>query len=1131
MRQESQVPPAQKQYYEELFTLADRDQDGVIGLNDAAFFRKSMLPNEILRDIWQLSDLNNGYLNIDDFFVALKLISLAQMGAPISIDSIKAIPVVPPPKLQDIQPLKFDWIIQSNEKQQYIDLFNKNDDDNDGYITGQQAIPIFSTSGLPSKILSHIWNLSDLGGDQKLDCQEFIIATFLIKSVLKGYELPSRLPESLQQSSHCNAGGSVPSPKIPEWLVPPAERIIYEDIFNKNQQNQYVSGHQAKIIFEKSGLSNQDLKLIWDLSDYNQEQILDKHKFVIAMYLISQKKKGKELPNALPPILMESAKSSFNLSSPPTTSSNSVSSDSKYNINLSEIVGNTTPTSPPPSLPNHPSSSSITNSGNILSPSIQSSLPGSLTRNDSSASFDSKTGSIGSSSNPNSYIAPPPKAGLTRMNSFTSPPQQSTSVIQPSPPSTVSNNNNNSGSVQNTSNFTSSSSFTSIPASVATPIVQQQSPITPVPTTATSSSSSSSGVVQPQPSANISQLFGNIERVKQELAEKEKQRLESQARLEEEAKLQAEYEAQLENELTTLDQLNLEIQINQEKLTEKKAQTAQVKEYISNTRVDVKAAKAQLEQLKALFVEKTEQYDEQHELFNMLQSDLKEKQIELEKYQKEIQLLSISIDSIKQARADTKSELNNTSKQVNDTKSEVKKLDQEYKQLKSSSTTVLPSASVTSTTTAAKSDDNIFISNNNNTTTSTTNNNNNSISEWDFFSNPKSTSLPTSPFDNNTTTTTATATATTTLTSSSNNLFNNNGGGSKPSTPVKSTNPLASSNSSVKSTGKPSFSADLFNTPFGQNMTAGSRLSTNTEGEVIEKITQNFSEQFSFDSSFGGSGSGSNKQADPFSSGGGGGGSESSANPFGEESISISSNKDGFSETLSEAHTLFDKDPLFETNDAFQSSKDPFGQIVFSNTFSTKDSFGSSSFGSSSFKSNSNTILSGNNNNNISSNGSKSIDNNDNSNNNDNSTTIDSTTTTEPTTTVNNNDDGFNGFDNHNGFNDSTPFGSSATPFDFAQQQTSAPSTNDDFFGSFGNQFLSNKTNESNTSPFPNTFSFENFGNDNDNHFTTTAPTTTTTESNNIINNNNNDDEDAFKKFESFGNTPSPFDDDFVSPQ
>ncbi|KAF2070368.1 hypothetical protein CYY_008311 [Polysphondylium violaceum] len=1110
MRQESQVPPAQRQYYEELFTVADRDQDGVIGLNDAAFFRKSMLPNEILRDIWQLSDLNNGYLSMDDFFVALKLISLAQMGAPISIDSIKAIPVVPPPKLQDIQPLKFDWIIPSNEKQQYIDLFNKNDEDNDGYITGQQAIPIFSTSGLPSKILSHIWSISDLGGDQKLDCQEFIIATFLIKSVLKGYELPSRLPESLLQSSHCSAGGSVPSPKIPEWLVPPAERIIYEDIFNKNQQNQYVSGQQAKVIFEKSGLSNQDLKLIWDLSDYNQEQILDKHKFVIAMYLISQKKKGKELPATLPAILLESSKASFNLSSPTTNSSNADTGVGKYNINLSEIVG--TNISSPPSLPTHqsftsPSSSqqqqpgslpthqSFTsavsptqqsNLGGILSPNASSSLPttapssGSITRNDSSASFDKS-----------SFILPPPKAGLTRMNSFTSPqslvnqsPQSS--VIQPSPPSTVSNVNftTTTAPTSNSASVSSSSSFTSTS--------------TPAPT--------------PASNTNISQLFGNIERVKQELAEKEKQRLESQARLEEEAKLQTEYEAQLELELTTLDQLNSEIEINKNQLAEKKLQTAQIKETIASTRVDVKSAKSQLEQLKALFVEKTEQYDEQHELFNMLQSDLKEKQIELEKYQKEIQLLSISIDSIKQARLDTKSELNNSTKLVNDSKSEIKRLDQELKQLKtsSSSTIVNHNNNISSTPSTTKSDENIF--------TSTSNNNNNNAginSEWDFFSNPKSTSLPTSPFDNQpflpTTTTTTTAPAAAVI---NNNISSTGSNGSKPSTPVKSTNPLASSSSSVKSTGKPSFSADLFNTPFGQTMTAGSRLSTNTEGEVIEKITQNFSEQFSFDSSFG---------KDPF-------GSESSANPFGEESISVSSNKDGLSETLSEAHTLFEKDPLFETNDAFQFSKDPFGQIVFSNTFSTKDSFGS--FDSSSFKSNSNNILTNNNSNSnsITSPATATVA----------VTSTTTTTETQTTTTTTNTDNNNNpvnndGFDSFDGFSNSDSFGQTiattnntkATPFDFNGndsfgQTTTTTTTNEDFFGSFGkfdnNQFLSNKTNDANTSSssFPNTFAFDSFGNDNVNVETTD-------------NNNNNEDPDAFKKFESFGSAPSPFDDDFVA--
>eukprot|EP01133_Synstelium_polycarpum_P000161 gene161-191_t len=334
------VPPAQKTYYDELFALADGDHDGVIGINDASFFRKSSLPDESLREIWQLSDVKNGVLELEDFFVALKLISLAQMGAPISLDSIRAMPVVPPPKLQDVAPLKCDWTVPQSEKNNYIEIFNKNDEDSDGYINGVQAKTLFSSSGLPIKILGHIWYLADMNGDQKLDCQEFIIATFLIRSVLKGYDLPGKLPEPLISSSHYIGSAGVPSPKVPEWLIPPAERIIYEDIFNKNQQGGFISGGQARVLFEKSGLVVQDLKVIWDLADYNQEQRLDKQKFVIAMFLISQRKKKKELPTTLPAVLLESSKSSFHPQSPPSVDiqqHNEATKSGKYNIDLDDI--------------------------------------------------------------------------------------------------------------------------------------------------------------------------------------------------------------------------------------------------------------------------------------------------------------------------------------------------------------------------------------------------------------------------------------------------------------------------------------------------------------------------------------------------------------------------------------------------------------------------------------------------------------------------------------------------------------------------------------------------------------------------------------------------------------------------
>ncbi|XP_071476226.1 intersectin-1-like, partial [Diadema antillarum] len=65
----------------------------------------------------------------------------------------------------------------------------------------------FLQSGLPQQVLGHIWTLSDMNADGKLDKLEFSIAMFLIKKKLSGVELPRALPQSLKQTPAPAMGG------------------------------------------------------------------------------------------------------------------------------------------------------------------------------------------------------------------------------------------------------------------------------------------------------------------------------------------------------------------------------------------------------------------------------------------------------------------------------------------------------------------------------------------------------------------------------------------------------------------------------------------------------------------------------------------------------------------------------------------------------------------------------------------------------------------------------------------------------------------------------------------------------------------------------------------------------------
>lgn len=65
-------------------------------------------------------------------------------------------------------------------------------------VSGTQARELMLQSGLPHKTLAHIWNLSDVDADGKMDINEFSIALHLIALKMKGVELPQVLPQSLK---------------------------------------------------------------------------------------------------------------------------------------------------------------------------------------------------------------------------------------------------------------------------------------------------------------------------------------------------------------------------------------------------------------------------------------------------------------------------------------------------------------------------------------------------------------------------------------------------------------------------------------------------------------------------------------------------------------------------------------------------------------------------------------------------------------------------------------------------------------------------------------------------------------------------------------------------------------------
>uniref|UniRef100_A0A8D2EFA3 Epidermal growth factor receptor pathway substrate 15 n=1 Tax=Theropithecus gelada TaxID=9565 RepID=A0A8D2EFA3_THEGE len=287
--------------YEKYYRQVDTGNTGRVFASDAAaFLKKSGLPDLILGKIWDLADTDGkGILNKQEFFVALRLVACAQNGLEVSLSSLNL--AVPPPRFHDTSsPLlisgtsaaELPWAVKHEDKAKYDAIFDSLSPVN-GFLSGDKVKPVLLNSKLPVDILGRVWELSDIDHDGMLDRDEFAVAMFLVYCALEKEPVPMSLPPAL-----------VPPSKRKTWVVSPAEKAKYDEIFLKTDKDMdgFVSGLEVREIFLKTGLPSTLLAHIWSLCDTKDCGKLSKDQFALAFHLISQKLiKGIDPPHVLTP--------------------------------------------------------------------------------------------------------------------------------------------------------------------------------------------------------------------------------------------------------------------------------------------------------------------------------------------------------------------------------------------------------------------------------------------------------------------------------------------------------------------------------------------------------------------------------------------------------------------------------------------------------------------------------------------------------------------------------------------------------------------------------------------------------------------------------------------------------------
>lgn len=212
-------------------------------------------------------------------------------------------------------------------RSQWDDIFETLDQDSNGIINGDEAVPFFQQFNLPSQTLAEIWDQADEGNRGYLTKGQFAHAMELIQRARhdqlfneldaggKGYLLgteaspffeQSCLPvETLgriwQQVDKDNKGflsreefGMVLDLIRGERLVEPEDKARFDEVFARLDADGkgMIRGEEACVFLSNSKLPDLVLGQIWELADVDTDGYLTKDEFAVAMYMIKQQRMG-----------------------------------------------------------------------------------------------------------------------------------------------------------------------------------------------------------------------------------------------------------------------------------------------------------------------------------------------------------------------------------------------------------------------------------------------------------------------------------------------------------------------------------------------------------------------------------------------------------------------------------------------------------------------------------------------------------------------------------------------------------------------------------------------------------------------------------------------------------------------
>uniref|UniRef100_A0A8B9RIX6 RALBP1 associated Eps domain containing 1 n=1 Tax=Astyanax mexicanus TaxID=7994 RepID=A0A8B9RIX6_ASTMX len=347
----------EQKYYSDLFIYCDVDNTKKVASNGKVLdlFRAAQLSNDVVLQITELCGATRlGHFGRSQFYIALKLIAIAQSGLPLRVESLNSVKDLPLPR----------FVVGKNEQEaRHAAMYP--DTENQGPYTSviprppgrvqtkkvsthepDTTSPVVSPHQSPPTS-PHAWRKhkrqasggaverqpavagaswppfreaqsGPVAGDGLWSAhspppvQESWVS---FTDTPPSSTLPAMHPSSAQESTTVRTVASAATTNEIQrqasgyddpWKITDEQRQYYVNQFKTIQPDLtgFIPGSAAKEFFTKSKLPILELSHIWELSDFDKDGALTLDEFCAAFHLVVARKNGYDLPEKLPESLM-----------------------------------------------------------------------------------------------------------------------------------------------------------------------------------------------------------------------------------------------------------------------------------------------------------------------------------------------------------------------------------------------------------------------------------------------------------------------------------------------------------------------------------------------------------------------------------------------------------------------------------------------------------------------------------------------------------------------------------------------------------------------------------------------------------------------------------------------------------